>query len=131
MEEEFTSSTEGTEVREVPGAAQPTATSASHRRVIYFFTYLGTLIVAVLILDIALLFPEHSLAYQWMNRLGIFLAVIIVIGLFFLMEWGSTRPWPDLHTRSLRWYMRVLGVLLPILFTLKARNRILQAFWLR
>ncbi len=89
------------------------------------------LLLDALILNAALLFPRQSLAYEWMNRLGIFVAVIIVIGLFFLMEWGSTRPWPDLHSRSLRSYMRVLGVLLPILFAIKAWNRILQAFRLR
>jgi hypothetical protein len=101
------------------------------RAATYFFVYLSVLVLDVLILNIALLFRRHSLTYEWMNRVGIFVAIIIVIGLFVLAEWGSTRPWPDLHSRSLRWYLRVFGVLLPILATIKLWNRILQAFWLR
>jgi hypothetical protein len=103
----------------------------SARRAKLFFTYLGVLLLDVLVLNAALLFPRQSLAYEWMNRIGMFVAIIIVAGLFLLMEWGSTRPWRDLQSRGLRWYMRAFGVLLPVLFTIKAWNRILEALWLR
>ncbi len=69
------------------GMVEPTADRGESRRVTYFFTYLGVLLLDALILNAALLFPRQSLAYEWMNRLGIFVAVIIVIELFFLMEW--------------------------------------------
>ena len=114
--------------------AGPAAAShqGSPRAATYFFTYLAVLLLDVVVLNVALLFPRHSLAYEWINRFGIFVAVIIVVGLFVSAEWVSTRPMPENpHARFLHWYMRVLGVLLPVLFAIKAWNRILQAFWLR
>jgi hypothetical protein len=113
-------------------AASTRPEEGTPRRVKYFVIYLSALLLDALLLYVALAFPRHSLAYEWINRVGIFLAVVILAGLFIWAEWGSTRPYPDLQGRpGLRWYMRAVGVLLPALVTFKLWNRILDAFWLR
>jgi hypothetical protein len=114
-------------VSEVNGqseTAEPTAPRGDPRRPLYFFTYLALLLLDALVLNVALLLPGHSLAYQWMNRLGIFLAVIILFGLFIWAEWTSVKWKSEAPSRGLKW-------LLPVLFGIKMWNRILDAFWLR
>jgi hypothetical protein len=102
----------------------------SHRRPLYFFTFMGFVLLDIVLLDAALVFHRRTFAYQWLNRLGVMLGLILTFGFFFWAQSMSLRKDWD-GTRTSRWVARVCSLIIPIVFILKLSGRIPEAFWLR
>jgi hypothetical protein len=121
---------EGNEVSQQKETADSTAPRVSPRRVLYFFTFMGAAMLDIVFLDTALLFGRRSFGYQWLNRIGILLGLILTFGFFFWGQWMSfRRDWDGSHTT--RWVFRAFSLIIPVAFVFKAWYRIPDALWLR
>ncbi len=112
-----TETTEGTEQR-------------GNRRLLYLASFWCAGLIDVVLLDATLGFRRSSPAYEWMNRVGIFLGLALTFGFFFWAQWLSTRPgWKASLTST--WFFRAVGIIIPVAFVLKTWARIPGALWLR
>ena len=116
----------------VPERQSPEApeSAVNTRRGNLFMALLGAFMADVIILNVAAALPQRSVAYEWTNRVGIFLGLILVfgfsltlMGLTFLARWDGPR-----YTA---WLGRAGAIVLPLGFVFKLWGRILEAFWLR
>ena len=106
------------------------AEQRGHRRLLYLLSFWCAGLIDVVLLDVALGFRRSSAAYQWMNRMGIFLGLTLTFGFLFWAQWLSTRSrWKASSTST--WIFRAVGIIVPTVFVLKTWSRIPEAFWLR
>ena len=112
-----------------PETADPTAPRGSPRRPLYFFTFMGAAMLDIILLNTALLFDRRSFGYQWLNRAGILLGLVLTFGFFFWGQWMSfRRDWDG--SRTSRWVFRAFSLVIPVAFVWKAWSRIPDALWL-
>ncbi len=77
MEQHSRSPVDDEKADEPVSALEPIKRRVSPWRPLYFFTFLSAALLDVLLLDVALVFQRWSFAYQWLNRIGILLGLIL------------------------------------------------------
>jgi uncharacterized membrane protein YhaH (DUF805 family) len=107
------------------------AESGQNTRIGYrIFFVIAWAMVMVVVLNIALAFSHRSAAYEWTNRLGVFMALVFTLA---FLVWGlantARRRWDG--TRANAWAFRVSALIVSSLFLFMIWDRILDALWLR
>jgi hypothetical protein len=91
---------------------------------------MGVAMLDILLLNTAPLADRRSFGYEWLNRAGILLGLVLTFGFFFWGQWMSLRrDWDG--GRTSRWAARIVSLVIPAVFVLKAWSRIPDALWLR
>jgi hypothetical protein len=113
-----------------PGSPEAQESAANRRRGNLFMALLVAWMADIIILNVGAALPQRSVAYEWINRLGIFLGLILVFG--FSVTWMAltfSARWYG--PRYMAWLSRAGAIVLPSGFVFKLWGRILDAFWLR
>jgi hypothetical protein len=113
-----------------PQSAEAQESAVNRRRGNLFVAYLGAFTADVIILNVGAALPQRSVAYEWINRVGIFLGLTLVFG-FSVIWMGVTFSARWDIPRSTAWLGRAGAIVLPLGFVFKLWGRILDAFWLR
>jgi Protein of unknown function (DUF2510) len=92
----------------------------------------GLAIAVVLVPFGAPAFSQGSLAYEWTNRVGIFVLYSVLVPYFFVTLYMAMRHDPEgVTTPGLRIALPFIGLVPLVILTVVLWNRILEALWLR
>jgi len=96
------------------------------------FGGIGIAMAAVLVPFVAPAFSHGSLAYEWTNRVGMFVLYAVLIPYFFVTVHLALRQDPDgLTTTGIRIAFPFIGLIPLAILTVVLWNRLLEALWLR